>query len=66
MYWWLLFWKYAENTDKDIFDLWVDSVVIETLFILVALVPRRNRYWVLTQHFNSRSIYELNAVPYMN
>ena len=51
---------------KNIFDLWVDSVVIETVFILVTLVPCRNRYWVLTQHFNSRSICELNCLNIQN
>ena len=51
---------------KNIFDLWVDSVVIETLFFLVTLVPCRNHYWVLTQHFNTRSIYELNCLNIQN
>ena len=51
---------------KSILNLWVDSLVIETLFILITLVPCRKRYWVFTQHFNSRSIYKLNCLNIQN
>ena len=53
-------WKYRSKY------MWFDSVVNETLFILVTLAPCRNCYWVLTQHFNSCSVYELNCLNIQN